>query len=73
MPDPISTIEANREFTDLVNSLRLRALWFLAPDTQIEITRPEAGRVLDAIARAGDRTAWQRARKLQTWRLHHCK
>lgn len=73
MPDPISTTEANRELTDLMNSLHLRALWYLAPDAQIEITRPEAVRVLDAILRAGDRTAWQRARKLQAWRLHHCK
>ena len=73
MNDSVSITEANREFTNLVSSLHLRALWFLAPDAQIEITRPEADRVLTAIVRAGDRTAWQRARKLQAWRLHHCK
>lgn len=73
MPDFASMVEANHEFTDLVNSLRLRALWFLAPDARIEITCPEADRILSAIALAGDRTAWRRARKLQAWRSLHCK
>ncbi len=65
--------EANREFADLVDSLRLRALWYLAPDVRVEITRPEADRILNAIARAGDRAAWLRARRLQAWRSLHCK
>ena len=37
MPDDFhSTADANREFTDLMNSQPLRALWFLAPNPQLD-------------------------------------
>jgi len=68
-----SVSDANREFADLVRTVRLRALWFIAPDAQLDIGAPEADRILLAITRAGDRTAWLRARKLLAWRSQHCK
>jgi len=70
---PSSAADANREFADLLRTMHLRALWFIAPDARIDIEAPEAARILEAITKSGDREAWLRARKLLTWRLQHCK
>ena len=68
-----SVAEANQVFVDLADSVRARALWFLAPDAHLDIAAPEADRILDAIVRGADRETWLRARRLQKWRLHHCR
>ncbi|MDT8390951.1 MAG: hypothetical protein RRC34_10630 [Lentisphaeria bacterium] len=68
-----SLVDANREFADLVKTVRLRALWFIAPHARIDIGAPEADRILQAITQSGDRSAWLRARKLMSWRSQHCK
>ncbi len=56
-----------------MQTMHLRALWFIDPDAKIDIGAPEADRILQAITRAGDRKAWLKARKLLTWRSQHCK
>jgi hypothetical protein len=54
------------ELARLIESCRRSCLWFLRPD-YIPQTAEEAIRVLDAIARHGDREAFQRSMALRRW------
>lgn len=50
----------------LVDEYRIRCLWFLRPD-YYPSTQAERLRVLDAIARHGDRDAFLRAARMRQW------
>jgi hypothetical protein len=52
----------------LVDEHRTRCLWFLAPD-YYPASEGEALRVLEAIERHGDRSAFQRSREIRQWLL----
>jgi hypothetical protein len=50
----------------LVDDYRDRCLWFLRRD-YYPATTEEAGRVIEAIERHGDRAAYQRAAEIRPW------
>jgi hypothetical protein len=54
----------------LVDEYRDRCLWFLRDDFY-PASVSEQRRVLQAIARHGDVTAYRRARELETWLSRH--
>ncbi|MBP9146257.1 MAG: hypothetical protein KBF21_21025 [Thermoanaerobaculia bacterium] len=63
---PVAPSEYHAEVARLVDEMRARCLWFLRPDYYPE-TPDEIDRTLRAIERAGDQTAFQRARALRQW------
>ena len=68
-----SVAEANRELRELMAAERLRSLWFLNAEAELDITQPETEAILKAILRSGNRQTWRRARKLLAWRSQHSK
>lgn len=56
----------------LINEYRDQCLWFLRPD-YFPMTPEEARRVLDLIARYGDRAGYKRACEIRSWLLRDSK
>jgi len=61
--------ELKVQITALVEEYRDRCLWFLR-DGFVPSSTEEALRTLDFIERYGDRSGFERARKLRKWLLH---
>ena len=69
MLPPLTEAEADRidsEIDRLVDEYRLSCLWYLRPDFYPR-TDAERDRVLQAIARHGDVSAFRRAHQLRQW------
>ena len=64
--DPILSAHHRAEIRELVDSYRVRCLWFLRQDFYPETVR-EAESVLDAIQRYGDREGFIRSGEIKAW------
>lgn len=64
--EDLTGTDAERRLKMLVDSYRLRCLWFLRPDFYPR-SRAERVRVLDLIQRHGDREAFREAADLRRW------
>jgi len=63
--------EAQQIFRHLVEKNRSRCLWFTNPLISVDITRKNADRILNQIARKAPRSSWLEVRKLKRWRLQN--
>ena len=59
-------MNTQKQLAALINEYRDQCLWFLLPD-YYPTTAEESLRVLDLIARYGDRAGYQRACEIRSW------
>jgi predicted Zn-dependent protease len=64
--------QAQQAFSELIQSQRKNALWFLREASSISIAQPEADTILESMARVADRSTWLKIRKLKAWRSTRC-
>ena len=64
------TPEVAAALRTLVDEYRTRCLWYLEPD-YYPASASEAMRVLEAIERHGDRSAFQRSSEIRQWLLRN--
>ena len=69
----MNTSTAQQAFDLLVEEESNTCLWFLRDVQSLSVESTTAETVLSAIIRHGSRDAWQKAKRLQTWRLLHTK
>jgi hypothetical protein len=60
--------QAQQAFSELIQSQRENALWFLREGSSISIHQPEADAILESMARVADRSTWLKIRRLKVWR-----
>ncbi len=60
--------QAQQAFSELIQSRREHALWFLRDGVFISIEQPEADTILESMARVADRSTWFKIRRLKAWR-----
>jgi hypothetical protein len=64
--------QAQLAFSELIQSQRGKALWFLRDGLSISIQQPEADAILESMARVADRSTWLQIRRLKAWRSTRC-
>jgi hypothetical protein len=64
--------QAEQAFSELIQSQRETALWFLREGSSVSIHQPEADTILESMARVADRSTWLKIRRLRAWRSTRC-